>query len=62
MAKCTYCGADTQLFNNGIPVCVKCDSTKLLFSELRKPSNDHDDGGASEESGTNSKGSRSVSY
>jgi hypothetical protein len=24
-AKCAYCGAATQLFNAGVPICAKCD-------------------------------------
>src|SRR5579872_2345251 len=33
MAKCTYCGAETQLFDSGIPVCVRCDGTRLSKRE-----------------------------
>jgi len=28
MAKCLYCGADTILHINGIPVCVECDEKR----------------------------------
>ena len=24
MAKCTYCGSETELYSSNIPVCVKC--------------------------------------
>ena len=24
MAECIHCGSETELFNNGVPVCVKC--------------------------------------
>jgi hypothetical protein len=24
MSKCLNCGADTQLFDNGLPICIKC--------------------------------------
>ena len=24
MAKCIHCGSETELFNSGVPVCVKC--------------------------------------
>ncbi len=24
MSKCFNCGADTQLFENGVPICMKC--------------------------------------
>jgi hypothetical protein len=63
MAQCVYCNTETQLFANGKPICIKCDSTNSLISELRNSSHsDHHGGGGSEESGTNSNGSRSVSY
>jgi hypothetical protein len=38
MADCTYCGAETILQVNGVPVCVQCD--KRLSEpdpETRKP-------------------------
>jgi hypothetical protein len=25
MARCVYCGAETELFLNGIPTCIECD-------------------------------------
>jgi hypothetical protein len=28
MAECVHCGADTILYNNGVPVCVDCDCSK----------------------------------
>ena len=24
MAKCAYCGSETELFHGGVPICVKC--------------------------------------
>jgi hypothetical protein len=24
MAECAYCKADTELYNNGVPICLKC--------------------------------------
>jgi len=24
MAKCVYCGAETELYVNGVPVCLEC--------------------------------------
>lgn len=24
MARCKYCGSETQLYDNGVPVCIKC--------------------------------------
>ena len=28
MAECTFCKAETQLYENGLPVCVACDETR----------------------------------
>ena len=28
MAQCSYCKADTQLFDGGVPVCVKCSEAR----------------------------------
>jgi hypothetical protein len=28
MARCAYCGVETQLFVNGTPVCVRCDQAR----------------------------------
>jgi len=28
MAQCSYCGADTSLFTNGVPVCLTCASER----------------------------------
>jgi len=28
MAKCAQCGADTHLFVNEVPLCVKCDAKR----------------------------------
>jgi hypothetical protein len=28
MPKCYFCRAETQLFSNGIPICVKCSEEK----------------------------------
>jgi len=40
MAQCVFCGAETVLFDSGIPVCVRCDSEreqkKNLPYSLRK--------------------------
>src|SRR3984957_3653633 len=30
MAECAYCGTETQLFENGKTICIKCDSTRSL--------------------------------
>jgi hypothetical protein len=51
MAECAYCGTETQFFENGKAICIKCDSTRSLISEVRKSSKKDHHGGASEESG-----------
>jgi hypothetical protein len=28
MARCAYCGSETELFVNGTPVCVECDKAR----------------------------------
>lgn len=28
MEKCVYCGTDTMLRVNGVPICVKCDAIR----------------------------------
>jgi len=28
MAKCKYCGAETELYENGVAVCIACDETR----------------------------------
>jgi hypothetical protein len=61
MAQCVYCDTETQLFANGMPICIKCDSTNVLVAELRKSSNNENHGGGNEGSGTNGNGSRSIS-
>jgi hypothetical protein len=37
MAKCTYCGSETELFDGGVPICLKC-------SEQRETKRKPDDG------------------
>jgi hypothetical protein len=34
MARCAYCGVETQLFSNGTPICIKCD-------KAHEPTRDH---------------------
>lgn len=34
MAACAYCGAETQLYDNGVPVCLKCSEER---EAKRKP-------------------------
>jgi len=28
MARCAHCGAETQLFSNGSPICIECDAAR----------------------------------
>jgi hypothetical protein len=32
MPKCTYCGVETMLHINGVPVCVSCDDSKAMVA------------------------------
>jgi len=38
MAKCAYCGAETKLFFNQVPVCLAC--SKDLEAGRKPPSSD----------------------
>jgi hypothetical protein len=33
MAQCRFCGAETVLFDSGMPVCVKCDDEREQAKE-----------------------------
>lgn len=33
MAKCVYCGSETELFTGGVPVCVKCSEEREAKSK-----------------------------
>jgi hypothetical protein len=35
MAKCIHCGAETRLYNNGVPVCIAC--VDLPATQKSKP-------------------------
>jgi hypothetical protein len=35
MAECTFCKAETQLYANGVPVCVACDEKRAKPSDVR---------------------------
>ncbi len=30
MAKCVYCESETELFDNGVPVCIKCSKRREM--------------------------------
>ena len=34
MAKCVYCGSETELFDGGVPICLKCSEER---EAKRKP-------------------------
>ena len=34
MSKCSNCGADTELFDGGIPICAKCSQGELDRSKI----------------------------
>jgi hypothetical protein len=34
MAACAHCGAETELYNNGVPICLKCSDVQ---EPKRKP-------------------------
>src|SRR3954447_15870673 len=36
MAECVYCKAETQLYSNGVPICVQCSEVR---ENRRKPPN-----------------------
>jgi hypothetical protein len=47
VAKCVHCGADTILYNNGVPVCVDCDNFKerSVKTHTRRKESDKDPSG-----------------
>jgi len=46
MAKCAYCGADTQLYSKGVPVCLVCEEDQ---DGSQKPTAREEDEPAKEE-------------
>ena len=41
MAQCKYCGAETQLFDSGMPICLDCAAaTEKHNSRPRAPESD----------------------
>jgi hypothetical protein len=36
MAKCVKCGAETQLFDAGVPVCIRCCELAAKSKEAEK--------------------------
>src|SRR5260370_26577420 len=39
MAVCTFCKAETELYDSGVPVCVKCSGAQ--GSERKPPTSEH---------------------
>ena len=39
MADCAYCGAETQLYNSGVPICVICSDARE--SKRKPPTSEH---------------------
>lgn len=37
MAKCNRCGTDTQLYDNGNPICLDCVAEQEKRQQERKP-------------------------
>ncbi len=37
MAKCVYCGEETILHVNSVPVCINCDELPKTLSKDKKP-------------------------
>jgi hypothetical protein len=37
MAECAYCRAETQLFNNGVPICLKCSDEREKEASKKPP-------------------------
>jgi hypothetical protein len=53
MTQCIFCGAETQLFDNGKPVCLKCDSKKNQQTFGKRPEMSTDEGNISEKPASN---------
>lgn len=37
MAACTYCGAETELYESGVPICVKCSDERESKAKKKPP-------------------------
>jgi len=37
MAQCAYCKADTELYNGGVPICLKCSEVQEIKSNPPPP-------------------------
>jgi hypothetical protein len=35
-ARCAHCGAGTRLYNNGVPICVKCDDDRTKANQEKE--------------------------
>jgi hypothetical protein len=34
--RCAYCSAETHMYMNGIPICLKCDDNKRLLKDFKQ--------------------------
>jgi hypothetical protein len=37
MAPCAYCGTETQLYENGVPICLKCSDERESKAKKKLP-------------------------
>jgi hypothetical protein len=37
MAACAYCGAETQLYSSGVPICLKCSDEREKKASKKPP-------------------------
>ena len=40
MAACAYCGAETELYENGVPICLKCSDEREGKAQRKPPGSD----------------------
>ena len=40
MAACAYCGAETELYENGVPICLKCSDERDAKHRIRPPTHE----------------------
>jgi len=52
MAKCYRCGAETQLYDGGTPICLECASIQKKPIEKSPSTKNKPDEGAAESSGS----------
>ena len=40
MAACAYCGAETELYESGVPICLKCSDQRESKASKKPPGSD----------------------